>query len=32
VPDGMRAVNLQPTDGDAALEEMRAAGADEYES
>jgi nicotinamidase/pyrazinamidase len=32
VPDGMRAVNLQPTDGDKALAEMRAAGADEYES
>ncbi len=27
IPDGMRAVNLQPTDGDAALEEMRKAGA-----
>jgi nicotinamidase/pyrazinamidase len=32
VPDAMRAVNLQPTDGDRALAEMRAAGADEYES
>jgi len=32
VADGMRAVNLQPTDGDKALAEMRAAGADEYES
>jgi nicotinamidase/pyrazinamidase len=27
VADGVRAVNLQPHDGDAALEEMRAAGA-----
>jgi nicotinamidase/pyrazinamidase len=29
VPDGMRAVNLQPDDGRQALEAMRAAGADE---
>jgi nicotinamidase/pyrazinamidase len=29
VRDGMRAVNLQPNDGDQALAEMRAAGADE---
>jgi nicotinamidase/pyrazinamidase len=27
VPDGMRAVNLNPLDGEAALEELRAAGA-----
>jgi nicotinamidase/pyrazinamidase len=32
VPDAMRAVNLQPTDGDKALADMRAAGADEYDS
>jgi nicotinamidase/pyrazinamidase len=30
VPDGMRAVNLQPSDGERALEEMRRAGADTY--
>ena len=30
IPDAMRAVNLQPTDGDRALADMRAAGADEY--
>jgi nicotinamidase/pyrazinamidase len=30
VPAGVRAVNLQPRDGDEALEAMRAAGADEY--
>jgi nicotinamidase/pyrazinamidase len=30
VPDGMRAVNLQPSDGEQALAEMRAAGAAEY--
>jgi nicotinamidase/pyrazinamidase len=30
VPDGMRAVNLQPNDGDQALAELRAAGAAEY--
>jgi nicotinamidase/pyrazinamidase len=30
VPDAMRAVNLQPTDGDQALAEMRGAGAAEY--
>lgn len=30
VPDGMRAVNLQPDDGDKALTEMRAAGATDY--
>ena len=32
IRDGMRAVNLQPTDGDQALAEMRAAGAEDYES
>lgn len=32
VPDGIRAVNLQPTDGEQALAEMRAAGATDYES
>jgi nicotinamidase/pyrazinamidase len=30
VPPGMRAVDLQPGDGEQALEQMRAAGADEY--
>jgi nicotinamidase/pyrazinamidase len=30
VPNGIRAVNLQPSDGDQALAEMRAAGAAEY--
>jgi nicotinamidase/pyrazinamidase len=30
VRDGIRAVNLQPEDGDQALEEMRAAGAEEF--
>jgi nicotinamidase/pyrazinamidase len=30
VPDGMRAVNLQPSDGEEALAAMRAAGAREY--
>jgi nicotinamidase/pyrazinamidase len=30
VPDGMRPVNLQPSDGDRALAEMRAAGAIEW--
>ena len=30
VRDGVRAVNLQPRDGDQAFDEMRAAGADEY--
>ena len=28
IPDGMRAVNLQATDGDLALAEMKAAGVD----
>jgi nicotinamidase/pyrazinamidase len=32
IPDAMRAVNLQPVDGDQALAEMRAAGADSYGS
>jgi nicotinamidase/pyrazinamidase len=32
IRDGIGAVNLQPTDGDQALAEMRAAGADDYES
>jgi len=32
VRDGMRAVNLQPEDGDNALREMQAAGADEYDA
>ena len=32
IPDGMRAVNLQPVDGDQALDEMRAAGASAYGS
>jgi nicotinamidase/pyrazinamidase len=30
VRDGIRAVNLQPQDGDQAIEEMRAAGAEEF--
>jgi nicotinamidase/pyrazinamidase len=31
IPDGIRAVNLQPSDGDAALKQMRNAGANEYQ-
>jgi nicotinamidase/pyrazinamidase len=30
IPDAIRAVNLQPEDGDKAMSEMRAAGATEY--